>query len=168
MINLHCEAEYDYQCASHIDAYIGQICLQKAILNLKIKNNSNVEDENQLIQMIHFLQNKPLKKIEASNLTDSGIYFSPNILNLWFNNRARGSRHPTGAHYPCAKSDLPDDLIVLEEKPFIILSGDMDKHCPSCDKLIDLSFWPCPNCDEVVFCSIKCQLEVSLVYFFNS
>lgn len=162
-INCPREAEFDYRCASYLNVNIGRICLQNAICTLKAKASGTFENDAyyRMLREIFALQSQP-PVVVTNHDNHGGVHFNPNILNLWFNNKERGVRHSSGAHFPCAKSNLPLNTVVLEERPFVVVSSELQSTCGGCTKPVANSFWPCNGCDEIVFCSIECQLQVSV------
>lgn len=60
---------------------------------------------------------------------------------------------------------IEQNEIILKERPILtaLFTNELDRFCSNCLKPIQ-TFWPCPNCNEIVFCSNKC-CEIAIETF---
>lgn len=156
------EAEYDYLICATLDGNIGRQCLEKVLYLLENPPPTGIEGNHLLISStVRKLQSERLEANFVlkcmSGKQDGSVRIPGNVLNLWFDNRAKGRRHPEGAHFLCAKVDLPLGSEVLQEKPVVCVSANVCSTCAGCSRPLEHSFWPCDTCDEVAFCSIACH-----------
>ncbi len=63
--------------------------------------------------------------------------------------------------YIIAKNPIPKRMVVMVEKTYsaVIFKSYFKTHCNNCFKNIGYKYWPCKQCNQVVFCDDECAEE---------
>lgn len=153
------EAEYDYHICATIDANIAKLCLINVLNFIKISTALYL-DQPLIKKKIFQLQNDESLRKKKVIKVHPKVKYDPQMLSLWYDNRAKNRFSQDGAHFLCAKTNIAAGVKVLEEMPIVtVTSSDDMLICAGCNQtLFQSSFWPCDTCDEAVFCSMDCSI----------
>ncbi|XP_057654662.1 SET and MYND domain-containing protein 4-like isoform X1 [Diorhabda carinulata] len=126
-------------------------------LQLKIiKRNEIAKSKKTTNKKIHYFQQIPVIPKDSQS---TSIQSASNILEIEISD--------VQGRYVVAKENIEIGDVLAVEKPFChVLASEFFTHCHECLKLC-YNLLPCPNCTQVLYCSIECQNNAKIYHVYE-